>query len=198
MVEYVPLLRLASNNTKKKHKNYYPELILLGSAVLSFIFWPGSILTSIDRLVFIIWFAILSLLIGLAYSNLSTGLLPTKLIYALDIFALALQLFAVHSSTKMGNDLASALAGGLFLLALFYGLFIVSKGRWVGGGVVRISFAAGIILGLKLSIFACLLLVITMMLITLIRSRVKKQSKAFIQTGVYWLLVIIVVKLLGS
>jgi len=45
------------------------------------------------------------------------------------------------------NLILSSLWGVLFSAGLFYGIFVISDGKWIGGGDVKLAIVLGILLG---------------------------------------------------
>jgi len=93
-----------------------------------------------------------SLFLQLLYTLVISGFLIIIFVYdlkyylILDKIIVPAILFAIACSFFLGYDiyklfLASLVGGGFFLLQ-----FVVSKGRWIGGGDIRLGFLMGIIL----------------------------------------------------
>ncbi|MFI5270695.1 MAG: prepilin peptidase [Candidatus Saccharimonadales bacterium] len=124
----------------------YPlvELITGIAFVFSYIYWPKH-LVGTEIIIFSLWLCITSGLIALTVYDIKWMLLPSRLIYPLYVFAIALVLLTVHISndpTKVIlNYLLSSLIGG----GIFYVLYQVSDGRWIGGGDVRLGWLLGLI-----------------------------------------------------
>ncbi len=57
---------------------------------------------------------------------------------------------------SFGNPLISALLGGLILGGFFGFIFYISKGKWIGGGDVKLGFWLGSIVGLQAVYFLIL------------------------------------------
>ncbi|MFZ2190524.1 MAG: prepilin peptidase [Candidatus Magasanikiibacteriota bacterium] len=71
-------------------------------------------------------------------------------ILELSIWPLAILLFLMNASGALVFTLIGiAIGGGFFLLQ-----YLISKGKWIGGGDIRLGILMGIILGWKLTILA--------------------------------------------
>lgn len=126
----------------------YPLVELLTAAlfVFSYAFWPYGF-SAIGMLSFVVWLAMLVGFIALIVYDLRWMLLPNRIIYPL-LGLVAFQI--VITSALQGNELAvisQAVWGLIFSGGIFYVLFQVSKGRWIGGGDVKLGFLLGLIVG---------------------------------------------------
>lgn len=125
----------------------YPlvELLTAGLFAVSYLYWPAGF--SIAGIVaFVAWLVSLILLITLAVYDLRWMLLPNKLVYPLIGLASVLTV-GVSLDNGGGAVLLGAAVGSLFLSGLFYVLFQVSAGAWIGGGDVKLAIALGLLAG---------------------------------------------------
>ncbi len=94
------------------------------------------------------WWVAAAMLIALAVYDLRWMLLPDKLTLPLTAWALAgevvLALMLHAPRMVLGPVVAGALAGGGF-----YALVVLSQGRAMGGGDIKLAAAMGLLLGLK-------------------------------------------------
>jgi len=86
----------------------------------------------------------------------------------------------------------SMLIGGVALAGFFLIQFVLSKGKWVGGGDIRLGAFMGVLLGWKLGLFALIAAYIIGSLISitlLIQKKVSRKTAVpfgpFLVTGVY-------------
>jgi leader peptidase (prepilin peptidase)/N-methyltransferase len=124
----------------------YPavELATAGLFVASYIWWPVA-LTGAQDAVFMLWLALLVGLMALVVYDLRWLLLPNRIIYPLGAIAglqavISIAAAAGPLSTLFNTILAVAVGGGVFYL-----LFQVSDGKWIGGGDVRLGWLLGLI-----------------------------------------------------
>jgi len=80
-----------------------------------------------------------------------------KYSYILDKFSLPAILLAFMINASLGMSVSSMLMGGLLISAFFAFQFLVSRGKWVGGGDIRMGALMGVYLGLSSGIVALFL-----------------------------------------
>ena len=133
----------------------YPAIELLSGILffLSAYFWDYGQSWSIVAL--ITWLSVLVGLIALALYDFKYMILPSTIIYKIFLvvgIGLTIQFIFGRSPTDFILILLSSLSlGGLFWL-----LYQISNGRWIGGGDVRLGFLLGIILGSPINSFLML------------------------------------------
>lgn len=179
----------------------YPAVELVTSAlfVISYIYWPlawGNVGTTL----FVFWLAFLVGLVALAVYDIKWMLLPDKMVYPLMILALVqvtVLLFIVVSRTDLLADTVfSFLVGG----GIFYVLFHVSDGRWIGGGDVKLGALLGLILIdwqlMLFTIFTASLLGTAFSLPLITSGKLKKSAK--IPFGPFLIAGAIIARLFGA
>lgn len=112
--------------------------------VASYMWWP-QLLDGSEWLHFGVWLVELVLLGALLVYDARWMLLPNRLVFPLTgIAGLYALMYVVSSGGALRRlldvVLAVALAGGIFYL-----LFRLSDGRWIGGGDVKLGYALGLI-----------------------------------------------------
>ena len=133
----------------------YPLVELLTALLftLSYLSWPhfqGRTLEMGEVVVFGLWLLSLTGLVALAVYDLRWMLLPNKIIFPLyGVATLMIIVQALQDSSA--KPLASAAGGVLIGGGIFYILFQVSKGKWIGGGDVKLGFLLGALVGGPLS-----------------------------------------------
>lgn len=186
---------------RKRISIQYPliELTLPILFVLSYYYWPIRLVGILQPIIFILWLAVITGLTVLAIYDIRWMKLPTKIIY----FLLAIELVSViiqisdkpRFATALNFLLASAVGGGLF-----YILYLVSRGRWIGGGDVRLGFLLGLIVSSVAKSF--LLIFLASLLGTLFAAVLlaigKLSRKHIIPFGPFLILSTIIVQLAGS
>jgi leader peptidase (prepilin peptidase)/N-methyltransferase len=126
----------------------YPLVELAGGAVfaLSYIFWPQPFFDG-QVVVFVTWLIASVGLLALFVYDLRWMLLPSKIIYPTAAVAAAGRLiyligFEQHKLHALWWWILSiAAASGIFLL-----LFMISSGKWIGYGDVRLGLITGTLL----------------------------------------------------
>lgn len=126
----------------------YPIVELTTAALFvgSYLFWPLSF--GVEGVVLLgLWLMALVLLIALGVFDAKWQFLPDRIVFPLIgisiVFASIRLLYpGVHSLGIIGLGASVVIAGGLF-----YGLFVLSKGKLIGGGDGKLGIALGLLLG---------------------------------------------------
>lgn len=114
--------------------------------VISYIFWPHSVLGTQHSVLFLVWLAILVGFVALIVYDLRWMILPNQIVAVLA--GLALLQLAIRMLQPGGIGVFTAAFWGVVCIAgLFYGLFVVSKEQWIGGGDVKLGVVLGILVG---------------------------------------------------
>lgn len=142
------MLRGKCRYCKKPISWQYPavELTTSGLFVGSYLAWPYGF-DAASWTLFALWLVFLLGFIALAVYDLKWMELPNKLVYPLIGLAIA-QVFV--KSAVNGNfvgSIAGAFLGFAVIGGLFYGLFQLSGGKWIGGGDVKLAFMIGPLVG---------------------------------------------------
>ncbi len=150
--DLVPVLSWLSLRGKcrycKKPISWQYPLVELASAtsfVFSYLFWPyGFNLTGL--ILFGFWVVFLIGFAALFVYDIRWMLLPHKIVYPL--LALAVTQVLLHSLLERDPAiLLNACFGLLTVGGLFYVLFQISGGKWIGGGDVKLGFMLGLLAG---------------------------------------------------
>lgn len=125
----------------------YPlvELITALLFLFSFIYWKNGF-NLLGYFQLGIWLVILTLLITLTVYDIRWKILPSKIIYIIYPLVILNNLIVVFSSRNYSLILGYLL-GFIILGGIFYLLFQVSFGKWIGGGDVRLGFLLGLLVG---------------------------------------------------
>lgn len=142
------LLKGKCRYCKKPISWQYPfvELSTAVLFVISYLFFPSSLLTPLSFIFFFLWLAISVLLIALLVYDLKWMLLPNRLVFpfiGLSAAHLLIALTISQSPAKLFLNTVLSLAAGA---GIFYVLFQVSNGRWIGGGDVKLAIGYGLLL----------------------------------------------------
>lgn len=135
-------------------------------------------------LVLLYYFAIISSLIAIAFTDLKYGIIPFKVVavaVAIAVFwfflfpglyITPLEATALGLQTDILNLIASGFGAALFFFALFY----ITKGRGLGFGDVVYAFLMGLILGFPKVILALYLAFVTGAIVSLVLILAKKKK----------------------
>jgi prepilin signal peptidase PulO-like enzyme (type II secretory pathway) len=124
----------------------YPlvELATAGLFVASYIWWPRAF-DAPETAVFVLWLALLTGLMALLVYDARWSILPNRIIYPLTAIASVQAVISIVAADEPARALAGALLGILVGGGVFYALFQASKGKWIGGGDVKLGFLLGLI-----------------------------------------------------
>jgi len=127
----------------------YPivEAITAALFVASYVWWPVPINRPIMDAIFVFWLLILTGFMALIVYDLKWMLLPDRIMLPLTALALVMAGLVVANNsnpkqTIIHKLLAVAVGGGIF-----YVLFQISQGKWIGGGDVKLGWLLGLIVG---------------------------------------------------
>ena len=122
------------------------ELLVSSLFVLSYLCWPIE-LTGAGLFLFVAWLVFIIGFVALAIYDLRWYLLPNRMVFPLIALA-AVQVIALpvfyHYSWHTALD---ASLGALTLSGLFYIIFQLSNGTWIGGGDVKLAIVLGLLAG---------------------------------------------------
>ena len=114
--------------------------------VTSYLYWPLP-LTCAQVTIFVLWLLLVVGFMALIVYDLRWMLLPDRIVFPLMGIALAAALIAIGSSHhvfKAVSDVVVAVAVGG---GIFYILYQISGGRWIGGGDVKLGWLLGLAVG---------------------------------------------------
>jgi prepilin signal peptidase PulO-like enzyme (type II secretory pathway) len=160
----------------------FAELLLGIILVLSWVFWPFVLDTVSGIVLFGVWILANIVLSALFWYDLRWYILPNKLIYTLlplSILYTAVRGFAAGYS--FNNAVLMPILSVVFLSGLFFVLYALSKGRWIGFGDVRLGYSLGLLIGTPvlswLMLFIASILGIIIALPSLAKGKRKLTSK---------------------
>lgn len=126
---------------------FWAEFGLGATFAVSWLFWPFELIDPIDYCLIAAWFASCVILSALFWYDLRWYILPTKLIYVLLAPAAVFTILRANDKLSWSYGVLWAVAAALLLWGLFFILFTVSKGKWIGFGDVRLAIPLGLLLG---------------------------------------------------
>lgn len=179
----------------------YP-LVELATALLfagSYIWWPVDF-DAIQYILFVIWLLLLVGFMALTVYDLRWYLLPNRIMapvaWLAGLFAGISTIAADRPLTALINTVLAVLIGG----GIFYLLYQLSGGKWIGGGDVKLGWLLGMIAGTParalLFIFIASIAGTLVSLPLLATKRLKKSQ--VIPFGPFLILGLIVTQLFGS
>lgn len=121
------------------------ELATAGLFVASYCLWPEPLI-GFQLWAFSFWIVALIGLIALAVYDLKWFILPNRIIYPMLFFVLTTVFIKAIVLTPHLSPLLLALYSLLVGGGLFYLIFQISGGKWIGGGDVKLGALLGLIL----------------------------------------------------
>jgi len=175
------------------------ELAVPALFVASYYWWPQP-LHGAGLFTFVLWLVFVVGFVALALYDFRWFTLPNNMVYPLVGLAIA-QAFVLSGVYHTGwQALAGAGAGVVIVSGLFYLLYQVSKGTWIGGGDVKLAIVLGLLAGGPLR--SALLLFVASCAGTLFALPQlltgKASRKAHVPFGPFLILGLFVVKLFGA
>jgi prepilin signal peptidase PulO-like enzyme (type II secretory pathway) len=143
------LLRGRCRYCKKPISKHYPIVEIVAGLVFagSYLLWPVAVHENGQWLLLATWLGASVGLLALAVYDLYWMMLPNIIIYPTLIIAVAgrLAYIAIFDNRPLHSIFLWALSV-LIASGSFYVLFIVSKGKWIGFGDVRLGLITGTLL----------------------------------------------------
>ncbi len=175
------------------------ELATAGLFIASYIWWPYT-LTGLNTLQFGLWLALLVGFMALTVYDLRWYLLPNRLMYPVGAIAAVFGLISVHQAFHPLTALLSLVLAVVIGGGIFYVLFQISGGKWIGGGDVKLGWQLGlVVLAPVRSLLFIFVAALAGSLVSIpLLMRGKLQRSAIIPFGPFLILGAIVVVLFGS
>lgn len=183
---------------KKIEDTPLTELALPLLFIFSYIYWPMQF-EGRGSFEFILWLVFLTGFLALAVYDLRWFLLPDKIVFPL--VGLAVVQAVVSSIYQKDWEVAlTAASGAVVISGMFYVLYQLSNGKWIGGGDVKLGLVLGMLAGGLLPAFLVLFAASVTGLAASLPAvlRGKANNKTQIPFGPFLILGLIVVKLFGG
>lgn len=184
---------------KKPISWQYPLVELLTAAlfVISYLYFPYELWTMNYGLLFALWLTILVGFMALIVYDIHWMLLPDRIVFPLQGIVLMYVLLAAITEADVAV-FGQAVLGVVFSAGIFYVLFQLSKGKWIGGGDVKLAVVLGLVLGGPLEALLMLFLASWLGSIYSLPLLVRGQAKnAKIPFGPFLIAATIIVYLFG-
>ncbi len=180
----------------------YPIVELLTAVlfVWSYTAWDAFLNVG-DQLhigLFALWLVSLVMLVALTVYDLRWMLLPNRIVFPL--LGVAVVQVLLRSLDNGADEILSSFGALLVAGGIFYILFQVSSGKWIGGGDVKLGFALGLLLGDPVLAFMMLFTASVLGLIVALPGVILRRTalSSKIPFGPYLILATIIVKLYGT
>lgn len=150
MIPIVSWLALDGKCRNCHHKiGYLEPLIEIGLAtffVVSFMFWPYQLETSLQITRFIVWlFSGVGLAILFAY-DIKWFLLPDKINFLVIGLGTLTSIIVILEADDYIGAFYSLIGSGVILSGIYLVLYLISKGRWIGFGDVKLGLGLALLL----------------------------------------------------
>jgi prepilin signal peptidase PulO-like enzyme (type II secretory pathway) len=155
----------------------YPLVELLTALlfIISYLLWPLAGVEGIASLS--LWLILIVILVALSVYDIKYMLLPNKLVTAAGIVTVG---YILARTALSGDSFGVIIGSGLGLLSfggLFWVLYQISDGKWIGGGDVKLGFVLGAWLGsISLSLLAIFVASLVGSLIAVILLALKRAN----------------------
>lgn len=203
LIPLVSWLSLGGKCRQCRHRiGRFEPLIEIGMAIffaLSFIYWPYLLITPLEIGLFVTWLlAGVALAILFAY-DAKWFLLPDRITWIVVV----LGGISVIGTMILGGDplaTAASAAGAVAILSgLYWVLYLLSKGQWIGFGDVKLGLGLGLLLGdwqlALLALFLANLIGCIVVIPQMIRKKVTRKTQ--IAFGPLLILGMVIAKLFG-
>ncbi|MBU2545230.1 prepilin peptidase [Patescibacteria group bacterium] len=168
----------------KKISVQYPLVELLTGALFSLILWNFGL-----SLAFGFWVLVSSLLIILFIYDLKHFIIPDRVIYPAILLTLVFRIWNFVGNWELGIGYFGATIGAA---GFFLTIFLISRGKWLGFGDVKLAILIGLLLGfpnILVSLFSAFLIgaIIGVGLIFLKKKTLKSEVPfgPFLILGIY-------------
>lgn len=143
-------LRLKGRCRYCQHKigrfEFIIELSLGLIFVVSYLFWPYQLVSGVDITRFAVWLGVLVILAIMFAYDAKWFLLPNFLMNMLIGIGLVWSVYEYINSSYDINILYSILGSIFILSGLYLLIYLVSRGRWIGFGDVKLGLGLALIL----------------------------------------------------
>lgn len=162
---------------------YLEPLIELGVAlffVLSYAFWPYNLETGIEIARLVVWLAAgVSLAVLFAY-DAKWLLLPDRVNFLFIGLGLIMSTLAVVQADNTWGAIASVAASAAILSGLYFALYLISKGKWVGFGDIKLGLGLALLIAdwriAFIALFAANFVGTLVVLPQLLRGRIQRNT----------------------
>ncbi len=208
-IDLIPVISWLSTSgrcryCKTKLSVSYPLTELgVGLAFLaSFVFWPYELIGFYSIAMFVVWLSTIVVMTGLFIFDMRWFLLPNKLVRPLIGLGLIWALLDVLNKGIGTGLVANYVLAVMVGAGIFWALYLVSKGKWIGDGDIRLGVAIGLFTGSPIGAWLCIFLAsiigILASLPLLIKTKNSKRLKLKIPYGPMLIIALYITVLAGD
>lgn len=121
------------------------ELSVAALFVLSYVLWPSVLESPVEIAYFALWLVAGVMLAILFFYDLRWFLLPNYIVFPLIGVGVLIALLGLVDSPSIGMSLVNTGVSILILSGLYFILWLISKGRWIGFGDVKLGLALALL-----------------------------------------------------
>jgi leader peptidase (prepilin peptidase)/N-methyltransferase len=138
---------------------FVAEIGTSAAFVASYLYWPLGFSAWQATALFVVWLVYVVALAVLILYDARWMLLPDRIVWPLIVlgFADAALRVSLLSQASFGGYVLYVTAGAAALAGVYGLLYVVSRGRWVGFGDVKLSIFIGVVLGWQKAVLVLLL-----------------------------------------
>jgi len=128
----------------------FEPLMELGMAaffVLSYLLWPEALVSTLQIAHFVLWLVAGVLLAILFAYDMKWFLLPNYAVFPLIAVGVGIAGIQLLSSSDVLATLINILLAIVLLSGIYFFLWLISKGQWIGFGDIKLGLALALILG---------------------------------------------------
>ncbi|MEO6761686.1 MAG: prepilin peptidase [Candidatus Saccharimonadales bacterium] len=113
--------------------------------VFCYVFWPLALGSALSIVVLALWLVMVIVLMALSIYDIKWQLLPNRLVATLSLVAVVQAVIVIATADSPLRSLLGHIIGAVIVGGLFYLILVLSKGKWIGGGDVKLGFVLGLI-----------------------------------------------------
>ncbi len=186
--DLLPLVSWVSTGGKcrycRQSIGWFEPIIELGMAlffVVSFLAWPNPLTTTPQVAVFVLWLLAGVLLAILCAYDAKWFLLPNKVVWPLTVVATIVAIIRLATAYNTLGALVNLGIAIFILSGLYLIIWLVSKGRWIGFGDVKLGLALALLLGnwqlAFIALFAANLLGCLVVIPGMLAGKISRQTR---------------------
>lgn len=180
----------------------YPAVEIATAAlfVISYVLWPIELIEAYQILGFVIWLVSLVCFMALIVYDIRWMLLPNRVVFPLIALGVLMTLVRAYGADNFTASVFLSVGGLAVAGGIFYIVFQISDGAWIGGGDVKLGFGLGLLLGSPVLAFLMLFGASVLGLLVALPGIVLKKSRmnSKLPFGPFLIISTIVVMLVGQ